>query len=415
MGKKRKAGAACSENQPRVEGAAHVKYQFNSQTFERLLATVHGFKEEEEVFRNKDISIKVTTKGYLDAPIKFELSEMKKELKGQVTMHLYPGTTSLMVQGNSGRILNKTPFLCFADVFLEPLIAGEEDLALGKRMRRDEEEVKRTEQEFKGKQEEKKQVKEQELRELEVKAMEQALREQELKEQELRLKEQKLKKEKLKEEKLKEEKLKEEKLREQKLKEQEQKLKERELKEMELKQHDYVKNLFVKNAELKRMLSEERALTSQLREENAELRRNISSRENKPVDPSVLRQKNKFTEQHVNGHHDASKPRNTVVTSKLEGQAAIPLRISGSTKSKKGRGAGEVIYTTREAVQYRGSGRRDRGTGGEGSLVFTGVKEGEAGVAGVHLNGVARAMDDGHLQFGGEIYSQCLSQTQRFL
>ena len=130
---------------------------------------------------------------------------------------------------------------------------------------------------------------------------------------------------------------------------------------------------------------------------------------------SVLRQKNKFTEQHVNGHHDASKPRNTVVTSKLEGQAAIPLRISGSTKSKKGRGAGEVIYTTREAVQYRGSGRRDRGTGGEGSLVFTGVKEGEAGVAGGHLNGGARAMDDGHLQFGGEIYSQCLSQTQRFL
>ena len=118
---------------------------------------------------------------------------------------------------------------------------------------------------------------------------------------------------------------------------------------------DYVQYLIVKNAALERMLSEERAVTSQLREENAALRRNLSSKENKPLDPSLLRQKNKFVEQHVKGHHDARKPRNTVVTSKLEAQAAIPLRISGSTKSEKGRVAGEVIYTTREAVQYRGS------------------------------------------------------------
>ena len=256
-----------------------------------------------------------------------------------------------------------------------------------------------------------------EMREHELKAKENALREQKLKkgkEHELRLQEQKLKEQTLMDQKLKEQTLMEQKLKEQKLKEQK-------LKEMELKQQNYVQNLIVKNAELERMLSEEKAVISQLREENAELRRNISSMENvsskesKPLDPSVLRQKNKFVEQHVKGHHDASKPRNTVVTSKLEGQATIPLRISGSTKSKKGRGVGEVIYTTREAVQYRGSGIRDRGTQGAGSLVFTGVKEGEAGVAGVHLNGVAKTMDDGHLQLHGEIYSQCLSQTQRIL
>ena len=157
MGKKKKA--ACPENKPRVEGAAHVKYQFNSQTFERLLVTVQGFDEGDEVFRNKDISINITTKGFLDAAIKFELCEFKKDLKQQVTMHLYLGTTTLMVQGNSGRILNKPPFLCFADVFLELLIAGE-DVALGKRMRRNEEEVKRSEQELKVKREEKKQQEE---------------------------------------------------------------------------------------------------------------------------------------------------------------------------------------------------------------------------------------------------------------
>ena len=180
---------------------------------------------------------------------------------------------------------------------------------------------------------------------------------------------------------------------------------------MELKEQDYLQNLVAKNVELERMLSDEKAVTSQLREENAELRRIISSKENKPLDPSVLRQKNKFMEQHVKGRHDARKPRNTVVTSKLDGQAAI----SGSTMSKKGRSDHEVMYTTREAVQYKGSGSRDFGNQGEGSVVFTGVKEGEAGVAGVHLNGMAREMDDGHVELHGEIYSQCLSQTQRFL
>ena len=59
---------------------------------------------------------------------------------------------------------------------------------------------------------------------------------------------------------------------------------------------DYVQYLIVKNAALERMLSEERAVTSQLREENAALRRNLSSKENKPLDPSLLRQKNKFVE-----------------------------------------------------------------------------------------------------------------------
>ena len=410
MGNKRKA-PHMGETQ-RTDGPAHVKFQFNSETFERLLAAFQGVcsSSEDVIFRNKDVSITVTTKGYLDAAMKFELWEMEKNLKEQVTVHLYPGTTSMMVQGRSGTILGKPPFLCFADVFLGALVAGE-GMGMGKRMRKDEE--KTTERDLG------KQGGEEEY-ELKVKEkMKEETKKEKLMEQQRLVED--------KEQELQEQKLNEEKEREEKDKREERNV-------------QFLQNLVVKNGdeivELKRMLREEKALTSQLTVENAELRKTICSIEkeqkkvvngldedhgacdkvkNKPLEPGVVRQVKKFKEQHVKGQHHPGKPRNTVVTSKLEGKAAIPLRISGSTTSRKGRGEGEVIYTTRDSVDYRGSGRRDSGTTGKGSLVFTGVKEGEEGVAGVHLNGVGREMEDGHLELGGEIYSQCLSQTQRYM
>ena len=103
----------------RKEGAAHVHFKFNSQTFKRLRARFQEMCSSsiDEIFRNENISIEVTSKGSLAGVMKFELCEIKKGLKGQVKMNLYSGTTSLMVQGKSGKILNKPPFLCFADVF----------------------------------------------------------------------------------------------------------------------------------------------------------------------------------------------------------------------------------------------------------------------------------------------------------
>ena len=114
----------------RKEGAAHVYFKFNSQTFERLRAKFQEMcsSSRDEIFRNNDLSIEVASKGSLSAVLcsmKFELCEIKKGLKEQVTMHLYAATTSLMVEGKSGKILSKPPFRCFADVFLEPLIAQE--------------------------------------------------------------------------------------------------------------------------------------------------------------------------------------------------------------------------------------------------------------------------------------------------
>ena len=114
----------------RKEGAAHVYFKFNSQTFERLRAKFQEMcsSSRDEIFRNNDLSIEVASKGSLAAVLcamKFELCEIKKGLKEQVTMHLYAATTSLMVEGKSGKILSKPPFRCFADVFLEPLIAQE--------------------------------------------------------------------------------------------------------------------------------------------------------------------------------------------------------------------------------------------------------------------------------------------------
>ena len=81
MGNKRKA-PHMGETQ-RTDGPAHVKFQFNSETFERLLAAFQGVcsSSEDVIFRNKDVSITVTTKGYLDAAMKFELWEIEKDLK----------------------------------------------------------------------------------------------------------------------------------------------------------------------------------------------------------------------------------------------------------------------------------------------------------------------------------------------
>ena len=127
---------------------------------------------------------------------------------------------------------------------------------------------------------------------------------------------------------------KEQELQEQKLNEE----KEREEKDKrEERNVQFLQNLVVKNGdeivELKRMLREEKALTSQLRVENAELRKTICSIEkeqkkvvngldeevkNKPLEPGVVRQVKKFKGQHVKGQHHPGKPRNTVVTSMLE-------------------------------------------------------------------------------------------------
>ena len=104
----------------------------------------------------------------------------------------------------------------------------------------------------------------------------------------------------------------------------------------------------------------------------------------------------------------------------LVDQRVVPLRVSGSSSVRRGREEGEVLYSTIDAVRYRGTGLVDNAVEGQGNLVFTGVQEeeGGGGVAGVHLNGVATRIDDRHVQFGDEVYSQCLSQmsqTQRII
>ena len=131
------------------------------------------------------------------------------------------------------------------------------------------------------------------------------------------------------------------------------------------------------------------------------------------------RQRDNFLRQHSKGEHGAKKQRN-MRAEDLVDQRVVPLRVSGSSSVRRGREEGEVLYSTIDAVRYRGIGLVDNAVEGQGNLVFTGVQEeeGGGGVAGVHLNGIATRIDDRHVQFGDEVYSQCLSQmsqTQRII
>ena len=145
----------------------------------------------------------------------------------------------------------------------------------------------------------------------------------------------------------------------------------------------------------------------------------ISRHWNERRDRKRQRQRDNFRRQHIDGEHGGGKRRNTRAEDLVD-QRVVPLRLSGSSSAQRGREEGELLYSTIDAVQYRGTGLVDNAIEGQGSLVITGVQEEEGGrgVAGVHLNGVATRIDDRHLQFGNEVYSQCLSQisqTQRII
>ena len=131
MENKRKA--PCTRSTKRKEYSGHVHFQVNSKVFERVQATFTRLWIYGDWARNQDVLIKVTSMSNLDAAIcsmRFELCEVKKDLKEQVTMHLYPGTRNIVVKGQLGQLdrilLGKKPFLCFEDVFLGPLVAGED-------------------------------------------------------------------------------------------------------------------------------------------------------------------------------------------------------------------------------------------------------------------------------------------------
>ena len=52
--------------------------------------------------------------------MKFQLSDHSDRM-GQVHVHIYPGTQSIMIQGDSGVVVGRKPFIAFSDFYLEPL------------------------------------------------------------------------------------------------------------------------------------------------------------------------------------------------------------------------------------------------------------------------------------------------------
>ena len=88
------------------------------------MVVFHNFTVEDVVYEDHDVSIRVTKKDDLDNAIKFSMTDIKKGSQATVTMHIYPGTQLIMVQGKTGKILGRSPFVSFTDVFLEPFLGS---------------------------------------------------------------------------------------------------------------------------------------------------------------------------------------------------------------------------------------------------------------------------------------------------
>ena len=131
---KRKKSPPAEEEMVKSVGSAHLKFDFDSQTLARVLVAFDNFSAEDVVHEDQDVSIRVTKKEYLDNAIKFSMTDIEKGSQARVTVHIYPGTQSMMVQGTKGKIMGKPPFISFTDIFLEPLLG---------RIKRNEKKMKR--------------------------------------------------------------------------------------------------------------------------------------------------------------------------------------------------------------------------------------------------------------------------------
>ena len=105
-------------------GPAHAKFDFDLQTLARVLLAFDNFSVEDVVHEDQIVLIRVTKKEYLDNAIKFSMTDIEKGSQAKVTVHIYPGTQSIMVQGKTGKILGRPPFVSFTDIFLEPFLTS---------------------------------------------------------------------------------------------------------------------------------------------------------------------------------------------------------------------------------------------------------------------------------------------------
>ena len=119
MGNKRKH-SDCVEDKRKTVFRAHIRFEFNSQTFMKVVAAFGAFKTESKVLSNGDVT--VTKRENQDRSINFSMTDVKKTTTANVTVHIHPSTKSLIVQGKTGSIMNNHPFISFTDIFLEPLL-----------------------------------------------------------------------------------------------------------------------------------------------------------------------------------------------------------------------------------------------------------------------------------------------------
>ena len=103
----------------RTNGPRHVKFDFNYESFKKIAFTFKNMKVQEK-YELEEICVSVVeVTEYND--IKFQLSDHNGSVGVWVLVHIYPGTQSIMIQGDSGVVMGRKPFIAFSDFYLEPL------------------------------------------------------------------------------------------------------------------------------------------------------------------------------------------------------------------------------------------------------------------------------------------------------
>ena len=95
----------CWKPMERTNGAKYVKFNFNSESFRKIAVTFRNMKVEEK-YEFEEISVSVVEVMEYNDSIKFQLSDHSDHM-GQVHVHIYPGTQSIMIQGDSGAVVGR--------------------------------------------------------------------------------------------------------------------------------------------------------------------------------------------------------------------------------------------------------------------------------------------------------------------
>ena len=103
----------------RTNGPKHVMFDFNHESFKKIAFTFKNMKVQEK-YELEEICVSVVEVTEYSDFIKFQLSDHNGSV-GEVHVHIFRRVQSIMIQGDSGAVVGRKPFIAFSDFYLEPL------------------------------------------------------------------------------------------------------------------------------------------------------------------------------------------------------------------------------------------------------------------------------------------------------